>query len=116
MLRRALPILHAVSALAQTPRPEVAIRIATPMPPPSWAALERELLRYNSIACDRFAAEYLDSRGYLADDAIETFWNWPLPHAPGGADSELASYRLAQEGHWKPTFAMRWDRGWYPAT
>ncbi len=89
---------------------EVALSIRTPMPPPEWALLERELLRYNSEACERFARRYLDERGYLLhvprwgtldgpDDAIETFWNWTLLHALGGSDSVLALYKKAYEGH-----------------
>jgi hypothetical protein len=35
--------------------------VSRPMQPPEWALLERELLRANSEACDRFAAKYLDS-------------------------------------------------------
>lgn len=39
--------------------------VKTPMPPPSWALMERELLKANSLACERFAEKYLDERGYL---------------------------------------------------
>lgn len=90
---------------------QVALTIRTPMPPPEWALLERELLRYSSEACERFARRYLDERGYLLhvprwgtindgpDDAIETFWNWTLLHALGGSDSVLALYKKAYEGH-----------------
>jgi len=80
------------------------------MSPPAWALLERELLKQSSLACDRFAGKYLDSRGYLAhtprwgtldgpDDAIETFYNWTLLHALGGSDSVLKNYKKALEGH-----------------
>lgn len=96
--------LLASSALAQQ------ITVSTPMSPPAWALLERELLRANTAACERFAEKYLDSRGYLLhtprwgtldgpDDAIETFHNWTLLHALGGGDSVLALYRKALEGH-----------------
>lgn len=99
-------------------RAEVALRIATPMSPPTWALLERELLRANSIACERFAAKYVDERGYLAhtprwgtldgpDDAIETFFNWTLLHALGGSDSVLQLFKKAQEGHWKQYGELR---------
>ncbi|MBI3681841.1 MAG: hypothetical protein HY235_15785 [Acidobacteria bacterium] len=88
------------------------------MPPPSWALLERELLRYNSIACERFAEKYVDERGYLAhtprwgtldgpDDAIETFYNWTLLHALGGSHTVLALYKKAQEGHWRQYNELR---------
>ena len=87
-----------------------AVRIDTQQSPPTWALLERELLKQSSLACDRFAGKYLDSRGYLLhtprwgtldgpDDAIETFYNWTLLHALGGSDSVLASYKKALEGH-----------------
>ena len=95
---------------AQTARTELTVHVTTPMAPPAWALLERELLRYNSIAVERFAAKYLDERGYLAhtprwgtldgpDDAIETFWNWTLLHALGGSDSVLDLFNKGQEGH-----------------
>lgn len=86
------------------------VRIDKQQSPPTWALLERELLKQSSLACDRFAGKYLDSRGYLLhtprwgtldgpDDAIETFYNWTLLHALGGTDSVLASYKKALEGH-----------------
>jgi hypothetical protein len=122
-LRRCLPCILATIAIAasvdaQTVRPELTIHITTPMAPPAWALLERELLRYNSIAVERFAAKYLDERGYLAhtprwgtldgpDDAIETFWNWTLLHALGGSDSVLDLYKKGQEGHWKQYGELR---------
>jgi len=88
-----------------------AVRIETPVSPPVWALLERELLKQNSLACDRYAGKYLDSRGYLLhtprwgtldgpDDAIETFYNWTLLHALGGSDSVLTGYKKALEGHY----------------
>src|SRR5688572_33391360 len=86
--------------------------VGTPMTPPQWSLLERELLRANSQACERFAAKFVDERGYLLhtprwgtldgpDDAIETFYNWTLLHALGGSDAVLALYKKAQEGHWR---------------
>src|SRR5262245_33412607 len=95
---------------AQTARPELTIHVTTPMAPPEWALLERELLRYNSIAVERFAAKYVDERGYLAhtprwgtldgpDDAIETYWNWTLLHALGASDSVLNLFKKGYEGH-----------------
>jgi len=94
------------------------VHIKTPMPAPAWALLERDLLRHNSIAVERFAAKYLDERGYLAhtprwgtldgpDDAIETFWNWTLLHALGGTDSVLDLFKKAQEGHLKQYGELR---------
>jgi hypothetical protein len=102
----------------QTTRTELTVDIRTPMTTPAWALLERELLRYNSIAVERFAAKYIDERGYLAhtprwgtldgpDDAIETFWNWTLLHALGGSDTVLDLYKKAQEGHWRQYSELR---------
>jgi hypothetical protein len=109
----ALGLLLASAALAQ-----VAVVVKTPMAPPAWALLERELLRYNSLACERFAEKYLDERSYLLhtirwgtldgpDDAIETFYNWTLLHAMGGSDSVLKLFKKAQEGHWKQYGELR---------
>ena len=88
------------------------------MTPPAWALLERELLRSNSVACERFGNKYLDSRGYLLhtprwgtldgpDDAIETFYNWTLLHALGASDNVLALYKKALEGHLQQYKEMR---------
>jgi hypothetical protein len=89
-----------------------------PMAPPAWALLERELLLQQSRACESFAAKYLDARGYLLhtprwgaldgpDDAIETFWNWPLLHALGGRDAVLAAFKKAYDGHLRQYAALR---------
>ena len=97
---------------------ETTVTITTPMSPPAWALLERELLRANSRACEFVATKYLDPRGYLLhtprwgvvdgpDDAIETFARWPLLHALGGEESVLQTYKRAQEGHWLQYGEMR---------
>jgi len=97
---------------------ETALVVKSPMSPPAWALLERELLRFDSLACERFAAKYVDERGYLLhtprwgtldgpDDAIETFFNWTLLYALGGSDTVLEAYKKAQEGHWKQYGEMR---------
>jgi hypothetical protein len=94
------------------------IVVNSPMPPPAWALMERELLRHSSLACERFAEKYLDERGYLLhtirwgtldgpDDAIETFFNWTLLHALGGSNSVLELYKKAQEGHWRQYGELR---------
>ncbi len=98
-------------AAAMAAPAQVRIVIDKPMAPPEWALLERELLRANSLAMDRFAERYLDDRGYLLhtprwgtlddgpDDAIEVFYNWTLLHAMGASDSVLRNYKRAYEGH-----------------
>ena len=103
---RLLPFVLLSTAFAADP----SLEISTPMPPPAWALLERKLLEANSVACDRFANKYLDSRGYLLhtprwgtldgpDDAIETFYDWTLLYAMGGSEQVLTHYKRAYEGH-----------------
>jgi hypothetical protein len=98
--------LPAATSLAGTP----AIEIDTPMPPPAWALMERELLEANAEACRKFFDRYFDERGYLRcverwggddgpDDAIENCNDWPLVHALGGRDDVLKMYKHAWEGH-----------------
>lgn len=86
------------------------ISIDTPMTPPAWALLERELLVANTRACEEFFAKYFDERGYLLcverwggddgpDDAIENVADWPILHALGASDVILKAYKKAWEGH-----------------
>jgi hypothetical protein len=90
--------------------PPATIRIESPMPPPDWALLERELLRANTAACQEFFARYFDERGHLLcverwggddgpDDAIENCNDWPLLHALGAPDVFRKMVRKAWEGH-----------------
>lgn len=110
MLRSAcasiLTLLLAVVAHAA----DTALSIESPMTPPTWALLERELLRSNAAACEEFFARYFDDRGYLEcverwggddgpDDAIENLLDWPILHALGAPDSIRHSYKKAWEGH-----------------
>jgi hypothetical protein len=94
---------------AATP-PELTIRIDKPMEPPSWALLERELLRASTHACEEFFNRYFDERGYLKcverwggddgpDDAIENVNDWPVLYALGAPDSMLFMFKKAWEGH-----------------
>src|SRR6516164_9941 len=73
------------------------VRVETPLPPPAWALLERELLRASERACREFFDRYFDDRGYLLcverwggddgpDDAIECVNDWPVLHALGAND------------------------------
>src|SRR5438876_1092015 len=86
------------------------LMIETPMAPPYWALLERELIRLQSLACAEFFERYFDERGYLRciprwggndgpDDAIENVLNWTMLHALGAPDDILALYKRAWEGH-----------------
>ena len=89
---------------------EPVLSIETPLSPPGWALLERELLRANTAACREFFAKYFDERGYLLcverwggddgpDDAIENCNDWPVLHALGAPDTVLEMYKKAWEGH-----------------
>ncbi len=104
----ALPL--ALLAACSQPREAEILSIDTPMAPPEWALLERQLLDENSQAVEAFAEKYLDERGYLLhtprwgtldgpDDAIETFYNWTLLHSLGGSDTVLELYERGLEGH-----------------
>ncbi len=96
-----------VCGFAQAAEP---LRITTPMTPPAWALLERQVLDANSEACGEFYRRYFDDRGWLMcierwggddgpDDAIENLLHWPILHALGGSDRVLALYKHAWEGH-----------------
>lgn len=103
----------AATALAAWPTlaaDKTPLKIATPMRPPEWALLQRELLRVQTEACEAFFERYFDARGYLRaverwgandgpDDAIEQVNDWALLHALGGSDRILQLYRKAWEGH-----------------
>ncbi len=108
MARLLLVLLAFLPACLAAENPGIVVK--TPMAPPQWALLERELLRADSRAAELFFAKYVDERGYLThtprwgtldgpDDAIETFFNWTLLHALGGADSLLPMYNRALDGH-----------------
>jgi hypothetical protein len=89
---------------------ELIVKIEKPMAPPSWALLERELLRASTRACEEFFKKYFDDRGYLEcverwggddgpDDAIENVNDWPVLYALGAPDSILSMFRKAWEGN-----------------
>ncbi len=99
-----------LSCLCSLRAEEVTLSVTTPMSPPTWALLERELLRANAAACKEFFERYFDERGYLRcverwggddgpDDAIENCTDWPILHALGGWDAVLQLYKKAWEGH-----------------
>lgn len=93
-------------ALAASPL----LTVNTPMAPPEWALLERELLKANEEACTAFFERYFDERGYLLayarwgandgpDDAIENVNDWPTLHALGADDRVVAMAKKAFEGN-----------------
>src|SRR5690348_13254061 len=103
-------ICWSLSSTAAALGAETSLRIETPLPPPGWALLERELLRTNTAACQEFFDRYFDERGFLLcverwggddgpDDAIENCTDWPVLHALGAPDAVLRMYKKAYEGH-----------------
>jgi hypothetical protein len=94
---------------AAAPAANASIRIATPLAPPRWAHLERQLLADNVPACREFFTKYFDDRGYLQcvvrwgandgpDDAFENFNHWPELHALGASDDILHMFHKGHEG------------------
>ena len=86
------------------------IDITTPMPPPEWALLERELLKANSEAIEAFYNKYFDERGYFlhtprwgtldgTDDAYEQFNYWTLLYSFGASETVFQLYKNGHEGH-----------------
>lgn len=108
----------AAASASQASSSQAPLRIDSPMAPPEWARLQRELLRTESEACAVFYRRYFDARGYFQcverwgaddgpDDAIENCNNWPLLHALGGADEVMRLYKQAWEGHLRQYTAAR---------
>src|SRR5688572_27326571 len=86
------------------------VDVTTPMAPPYWALLERQLLQAAADACRVFFERYFDERGYLLcvprwggndgpDDAAENLLNWTMLHALGASDVVLDLYKRGWEGH-----------------
>ena len=112
--RRAFLAGTSLAALGLAARPASAlaprIEIASPMAAPTWAVMQRQLLRANAEACEVFYTRYFDTRGHFLhferwgandgpDDTIENVNDWPLLHALGGDDRIKAMYTQAWEGH-----------------
>ena len=85
------------------------IDIATPMPAPEWAKLERRILADSAPAVKAFFAKYYDERGYFQhfvrwgandgpDDAFENTAGWPELHALGASDEILELHLKSWEG------------------
>ena len=86
------------------------LHITSPVAPPEWALLQRELMRAQATACEVFYHRYFDSRGYLKciprwggndgpDDAIENLTGYSMVHTLGGPTHILDLYKQAWEGH-----------------
>ena len=114
-LRHAIGAVASVCALAASAAEspfavaDVSIRVDSPMSPPRWARLERQLLADNVPACKEFFDKYFDPRGYLQcyvrwgandgpDDAFENFNHWPELHALGASDDVLRMFMAGHEG------------------
>src|SRR5205814_2272955 len=106
--RFALVLAYAFSSMAVAQ--EKVLKVSTPMSPPTWALLEREVLKASSEACAEFYRKYFDERGCLKcverwggddgpDDAIENCNGWPTLHMLGGSDEVRKLYLKAWEGH-----------------
>lgn len=117
-LRTASALLLAGVAAPALAAPSAMLEISTPMAPPEWALLERELLKANAEACEAFFARYFDERGYLLaverwgandgpDDAIENVNDWPHLHALGAGDRLLELSKRAFEGNVRQYTAAR---------
>src|SRR5689334_17883909 len=89
---------------------EKVLKVTTPMSPPAWALLERQVLDASTEACRAFYCKYFDERGWLLcverwggddgpDDAIENCNDWPILHALGASDDVRTMYSKAWEGH-----------------
>jgi hypothetical protein len=98
--------IKSASAWAET----VTIEVQTPLAPPAWALLERELLSASAQACEAFFARYFDERGFLRcverwggddgpDDAIENLTHWPILYAIGAPEVIRQLYTKGWEGH-----------------
>jgi hypothetical protein len=85
------------------------IDIATSMPAPEWAMLERRILAESVPAVRAFFAKYYDERGYFRhvvrwgandgpDDAFENTTGWPELHALGASDEILQLHLRAWDG------------------
>ena len=96
--------------LATRSLPVARVDIDTPMPPPHWALLERQLLDAVADAGEAFYDRYFDARGFVecvahwgaldgADDAAENVASFTDAYALGGSERLLQLWRQGFEGH-----------------
>ena len=108
----------ALSLPAQARTAPALLTAATPMKAPTWAVMQRKLIKANEEACKAFYAQYVDRRDHLRvferwgandgpDDAAEATNNWLLLHALGGSDRILNLAQRFWEGHLKQYAAAR---------
>ncbi len=106
---RLLLILLALPLVLSAQRAGASLDIATPMPTPEWARLQRRILADSVPAAKAFFAKYYDERGYFQhfvrwgandgpDDAFENTAGWPELHALGASDEILQLHLKAWEG------------------
>jgi hypothetical protein len=110
MPRSLLAVLALAAVIGPARAQPPVVHVKTPLSPPVWALLEREVLRSSGDACREFFGRYFDERGELLcverwggddgpDDAIENCNDWPILHALGGPESLLTLSKKAWEGH-----------------
>ncbi|UVO55674.1 hypothetical protein [Sphingomonas sp. SUN039] len=101
-------VAASLPAAPRAARPQ--LDIATPMAPPRWAKLQRELIAMQVPAARTFHDRYFDKEHRLEaflrwgandgpDDAVEHVNDWPLLHIIGGDPEILRLYRGVQEAH-----------------
>lgn len=116
--RRAFVTGAAALALPAQARTRDTLVASTPMSPPRWAVLQRQLLAANEAACVDFYAHYVDRRDRLRvferwgandgpDDAAEATNDWFLLHALGGGDRIRTLAAQFWEGHLRQFAAAR---------
>ena len=99
-----ISLISAVMLLSGAAQAQTHIEITTPMTPPGWALMERELLKANLEAVEEFYDYFYDARGYLlhtprwgtvdgTDDALDTVANWTLLHSLGASDKILELFK-----------------------
>jgi hypothetical protein len=110
VLGTAATVAYAIARPHLASAAEPALNVSTPMDPPEWALIQREVLHAHTAACEAFFNRYFDQNGFLLcvtrwggddgpDDAIENVNDWPHLHALGGSDRIRDMYRNAYEGH-----------------
>ncbi len=126
MLRRdwlaaagSLPLVPLLATAAAPAGP--VLNIDSPMGPPEWALLQRELLRVQGDAVQAFYERYFDERGHFQcferwgandgpDDAIENANDWPHLYALGGTEKLRTLARKAWDGHLEQYSVLRTEQ------